>query len=194
MAEWLNAAVLKCLCLTNKTLAEEADLDWRQVTNAMTHGRPLRATTANRLLKAIRRAPIKGFTSLQKEERQKLARRLGVALARATPIDIRDAEIVPPALIPSWAYAAVADYVAQEMARKPGVRASSRARLKRQILKVLDRCAIGMAASAAQSFWRQGKASGTKADRTTALIMEKFGYSFRNREAKRSRLKQRPGC
>lgn len=163
-AEQVRKVIREVRLLKRVTNAEiSVHLGWgddaRRFVDALAPKRPLRSATAVEVLVGLLNMPPRN--------------------AQATKL-LRDAsELVggirknPPVLIASWALDDLAQHLADELSRKPGVGAKRRDVFADDVRYALGRTAAGMALSFFDACWTR-----LEGDDTAGKVLKSFGYSL----------------
>ncbi len=160
VAEQVRNAAREAKSLKRVTYASIAVyMGWeaRRVVDMLASGRPLRGENARELLAALwNMAPRNAAAA-------KLLRKAWDLTGRAGHN--------PPVLIPPWTIDHLAEHLADELGRKPGIGTRRRATFEKDVRYAIGRTAAGMALSFFDACW--ARFSG---DATAGEVLKRFGY------------------
>lgn len=178
--------------LTNPWLAEKLGWELRQVTGALDSTKPLRASKAYSLLCAIFTAPALGIAPGSKAKAGEVVAALfGEALDSSEALRaLETPRRVPAMLVHPDEIRALANYLADEVARKPGVGSGRRGTLAADLEAVLRRSAPALAFSA-RAYCGTGPAIILESKygvriRSAPLadaVLRGFGYAYSTKES-----------
>lgn len=144
--------------ITNAQITEHMGWeDPRRVIDMLAGGRPLREANAHALLIGL----------LEMRPRNAVADKL-----LREEMKLVGPFWAPPVLIASWAYDEFAEFLANELSRKPGIRAKRCEEFARNVRYSIGRTARGMAGSFFNDCWTY-----FNGDQTAGEVLKLFGYT-----------------